>query len=147
MIDLFKELASKTTGMEYLETYLRYIISATDKITETDINDIIIKTLPQGGDTIMPTLAEKWIKEGIERGRQEGIQEGIQKGKVEGKKEGILKGILEAIQFGLELKFGTKGLSLYPDISKIDDIVQLRSIKDAIIIAKDIDEIKDMINK
>lgn len=131
MTDLFKELASKATGMEYLETFLRYIISATDKITEQDIKNLIINTLPQGGDTIMPTLAEKWIEQGIQQGME----------------KGILQGLLEAIQLGLELKFGPKGLALYADISKIDDIAQLRSIKEAIVIAKHIEDIQGLINR
>ncbi|MGA1794656.1 MAG: Rpn family recombination-promoting nuclease/putative transposase [bacterium] len=125
MADLFKELASKATGMEYLEAFLRYIISTTDKINEQDIKEILTKTVPQGGDTIMPTIAEKWVQQGIQQGMRQGL--------------------LEAIQLGLELKFGTDGLSLYADISKIDDIARLRSIKEAIVIAKEIEEIRGLI--
>jgi len=125
MAYLFKELASKATGMEYLETFLRYIISATDKINEHDIKEILTKTVPQGGDTIMPTIAEKWVQQGMQ--------------------QGIRQGLLEAIQLGLELKFGAKGLSLYADICKIDDSARLRSIEKAIIIAKEVEEIKGLI--
>jgi len=45
----------------------------------------------------------------------------------------------------LELKFGTNGLALYADISKIDDSARLRSIEKAIIITKEIGEIKGLI--
>jgi hypothetical protein len=55
------------------------------------------------------------------------------------------QGLLEAIQLGLKLKFGTDGLALYADISKIDDIARLRSIKEAIVIAKEIGEIRGLI--
>jgi len=133
MIDLFKELASKATGMEYLETFLRYIISATDTITEKDIKDILTKTSPQGGDTLMPTLAEKWIEQGFNQGMEKGMEKGAR------------QGLFETIQWGWELRFGTKGLARYADISKIDDIARLRSIKEAIVIAKDIEEIKGLI--
>ncbi|MGA1865117.1 MAG: Rpn family recombination-promoting nuclease/putative transposase [bacterium] len=161
MEDLFKELALKVTGMEYLETFLRYIISATDKISEQDIEEIITKTWPQGGDTLMPTIAEKWIQQGmqqgieqgmqqgiqqgIQQGMQQGIRQGIQEGMQQGIQQGIRQGIIEAIQLGLELKFGTNGLALFADISKIDDTARLRSIKEAIIIAKEVDEIKGLI--
>ncbi len=50
-----------------METLLRYIANATDKIDEEDIKKAI-KQIEKGGD-IMPTLAEKWI----EQGRMEGM--------------------------------------------------------------------------
>jgi len=59
--------------------------------------------------------------------------------------KGARQGLFEAIQLGLELKLGRKGLALYADISRIDDIARLRSIKEAIVIAKDIEEIKGLI--
>jgi len=129
ILGLMKDMAAKTTGMEYLETFLRYIVNATDTINEKDLKDIITKIFPKGGEAIMPTIADKWIQQGVEKGRQ----------------EGILQGLLEAIELGLKLKFGTKGLELYPTISKIKDTDTLRSIKDAIEIAQEIEEIKRFI--
>jgi hypothetical protein len=139
--NLFKEIISGATGMESLETFLRYVISATDKINEQDIKELLTKKVPQGGDTIMPTIAEKWIQQGMQQGLEQGIQQGMQ----QGMQQGIKQGLLEAIQLGLELKFGAKGLSLYPDICKIEDSARLRSIKEAIVIAKEIQEIKGLI--
>jgi len=54
-----------------LETLLRYIGSATDKIEEKDIKKAI-KQIEKGAD-IMPTLAEKWIEQGRMEGRMEGM--------------------------------------------------------------------------
>lgn len=77
------------------------------------------------------------MERGMEKGMQQGMQQGMQKG--------IQQGLLETIQLGLELKFGAQGLTLYPDISKIEDIAQLRAIKETIVIAKDIEEVKGFI--
>lgn len=49
---------------------------------------------------------------GIKKGRQEGIREGL----------------LEGIELGLELKFGSQGLNLLPEIQTIEDVEQLRAI-------------------
>jgi hypothetical protein len=45
---------------------------------------------------------------------------------------GIQQGLLEGIELGLELKFGSDGLQLLPEISQINDIEVLRTICDAL---------------
>jgi len=68
-----------------------------------------------------------------------GIEKGIQ--------QGIRHGFLEAIELGLKLRFGTKGLRLYPQITKIDNMDKLRSIKESIEIAKEVKEIEELLPK
>ena len=68
-----------------------------------------------------------------------GIEKGIQ--------QGIRQGLLEAIELGLKLRFGTKGLRLYPQITKIDNVDKLRSIKESIEIAKEVKEIEELLPK
>ena len=48
---------------------------------------------------------------------------------------------------GLKLRFGTKGLRLYPQITKIDNVDKLRSIKESIEIAKEVKEIEELLPK
>jgi len=57
IFSLLSKLSDKESGLEYLETLLRYIISATDQITREDLKEAI-KNIPEGGD-IMPTIAEQ----------------------------------------------------------------------------------------
>ena len=145
---LFKDLTLKETGLEYLETLLRYLVNATDTIKKDDIARAI-QSIPEG-DKIMPTIAEQWKKEGFEEGIQQGIQQGIrqgiQEGIQQGIQQGIREGILEAIELGLKLKFGTRGLKIYPEIRKIEEVERLRSIKEAIEIAGSIKEIEELLD-
>ncbi len=140
---IFQDLISRKTGLEYLEILLRYLVNASDLISREDI-ERALKSIPEG-EKIMPTIAEEWKKEGFEQGIQKGIQQGIQKGIQQGIQKGIREGLLEAVELGLKLKFGTKGLKIYPRIRKLKEVDQLRSIKEAIEVAKDLSEIEELI--
>ena len=43
-------------------------------------------------------------------------------------RSGIRQGLLEGIELGLELKFGSEGLAILPEISGLLDVEQLRAI-------------------
>ena len=98
---LYKTLDSKT-AVEYIEIFFRYIIKASNKVTRKNFEDSISK-LPSGGERIMNTLAEQWLKEGELKGKQEGKQEG--------KLEAYQEMLISAVQnkFGvMKPEFATK---------------------------------------
>jgi hypothetical protein len=66
------------------------------------------------------------------QGRKQGIQQGIR------------QGLIEAMELGLTVKFGTKGLRLMPVIEKIEDNDRLRMIKEAVKIAKELREVEEL---
>jgi len=74
IFELLGSLSDRQTGLEYLETILRYLSAGTDKLSEAELNQAITKIFIEG-EEIMPTLAEKWIEQGIEQGREEGREE------------------------------------------------------------------------
>ncbi len=41
----------------------------------------------------MPTLAEKWIEEGMTKGLQQGLQQGVQEGRLEAARESVLEAL------------------------------------------------------
>lgn len=77
-IRFLNELEDKKTGVEYLETMIRYIFSAAKDLTKKDIGKIIEqfeRTYPEGSETAM-TLADMWRKEGMEQGLEQGLEKG-----------------------------------------------------------------------
>jgi predicted transposase/invertase (TIGR01784 family) len=59
-------------AIEFLGTVLRYITSASDKVTTEDLREALTGTFPERKNEIMMTLAREWIEEGRQEGRQEG---------------------------------------------------------------------------
>ncbi|MFN6498109.1 MAG: cytosolic protein [Nostoc sp. DedQUE01] len=55
-----------------------------------------------------------------------------------------IEGLLEAIELGLELKFGTSSLGVMDEISQIEDVEQLRAIKEGIKTATTVDELRQI---
>ena len=56
-----------------------------------------------------------------------GIQKGIEQG-IEQSREQMRQVLLESLELGLELKFGSEGLAILPEISGLADVEQLRAI-------------------
>ncbi|MBV6626457.1 MAG: cytosolic protein [Rivularia sp. (in: Bacteria)] len=61
---------------------------------------------------------------------------GIEKGK----QEALLKGI----EISLEVKFGSEGLNLLPEISQIDDVTQLENILEGIKTSRSVSELREI---
>ncbi len=71
-------------------------------------------------------------------------QEILNKGIQQGRQEGIREGLLAAIEFGLELKFGSSGLELMPEISQIQDVDVLRAIQEGLRTINSLDELRQI---
>ncbi len=84
---LLAELRDKERGLEYLEVLLRYLSQATERVGEDAILEALKQTIGEGGESLMPTLAEKWYHEGEEKGMEKGMEKGVFKAK----KEDIIK--------------------------------------------------------
>lgn len=69
--DLFRKLALQKTGLEYINTILRYIAGSTDKISQTELKTFVTEVF-QEGEALMPTIAEQWIEQGREQGLEQG---------------------------------------------------------------------------
>ncbi len=126
IFNLFKDLSESNTPLQYLETLLSYIASASDKIEEKDIKEAI-RQIGKGAD-IMPTLAEKWI--------EQGEQQGMIKGRVLEAQEMVLEALIE--RFGL----------IKPDLSvKIKGIVNREVLKSLLKLAIRVDSLSEFEEK
>jgi len=103
-----------------VETLLRYLTAGTDQLGAQELMQAVAQALPEEGGTLMPTIAEQWIEEGIRRGREEGIQRG--------REEGLMNGLALA----LELRFGEPGLRLLPEIEQRADAGTLQALMEAL---------------
>ncbi|MBD2776350.1 hypothetical protein ICL16_30910 [Iningainema sp. BLCCT55] len=63
----------------------------------------------------------------------------------ESEQRGERRGILSGIELGLELKFGSEGLQLMPEISQISDLERLTTIQQAIRTVNTLDELRQLI--
>ena len=95
--------------------------------------------------TIAARLIEKGKITGRMEGRMEGREEGRAEGAIEGERKGRIEGLIEAIEIGLELKYGVNGLRLLERIRKIAVIEKLESIKEAVKISKNMEEIEKLL--
>jgi len=99
-----QELEDKQKGIEYFETFIRYIFNARANLTKKDVREIInkiSKTYSEGSELVM-TLAEIFRQEGKEEGIKQGIEKGIEKGIQQGERR---KSLNYAIKL-LTKKFG-----------------------------------------
>jgi predicted transposase/invertase (TIGR01784 family) len=81
-----QELDDKETGIEYFETFIRYIFSARSNLTKRDVEEIIEeieKSYPEGSEVIM-TIIERYREEGLMKGMEKGIEKGIERGMEKG---------------------------------------------------------------
>jgi predicted transposase/invertase (TIGR01784 family) len=123
MAQLWYDLSRQKTGLAYVEAMLRYLVGATDRITERDLREVVEAVIPEGG-ALMMTIAQQWL----ERGLQQGLQQGEQRGQ----RAGLRQGLLAGIRLGLKLKFGAEGVALLPEIYRIEDVALLQALQDAL---------------
>ncbi|MFK5954483.1 MAG: Rpn family recombination-promoting nuclease/putative transposase [Desulfobacterium sp.] len=130
ILSLMGDLMAKETGLQYLETVLRYLFSTVDDVSTETLKEIVEQALSdREGDNIM-TLAEKLRMEG----------------RLEGEIKGEIKGLIQAIELGISLRFPDKLPAIMTKINKINDSALLKKIIDAIKIAKSDTDIMVFLN-
>ncbi|MDQ1349956.1 MAG: hypothetical protein QG657_257, partial [Acidobacteriota bacterium] len=117
ILTLFLELQDKTKAIEYLESFLKYLVSSAKELQIEYIEETVTRYIEEGG-VIMQTIAEQLMEkgklEGMQLGMQQGMQHGMQKGKMEVVKKAIRAGL------SIETIAMISGLS-------IDEIRQMQS--------------------
>ena len=93
-------MQQKETGLEYIETVLRYLTVGAEKVTEAELIKIL-KEVYVEGEKLMPTIAQQWVEQGWTKGHRAGKQEGIEKGERKAKVESLNQII--ALRFSVEL--------------------------------------------
>lgn len=133
ILKLLSRLLEKRSGLEYLETILRYAASGSDKIREEDIESAVREVLREKGGDIMPTVAEKWIEQGMRQGMQQGMQ------------QGFLQALREALIEVLEDRFETVPRTLMKSLREINDPDLLKSLHKKALRASSSEEFKNAV--
>lgn len=80
----------------------------------------------------------------VERiGIQKGIEQGIEQERQQSRQL-FRQILLESIELGLELKFGSEGLNLLPEISLLQDIEQLRAVQAGLRTVSTVEELRQI---
>lgn len=74
-----EKLEEQQKGIDYFETFIRYIMNARKDLDIKDVYDVVKEISLERSDEIM-TIAEQLIKEGMEKGIAKGIEQGVEKG-------------------------------------------------------------------
>jgi predicted transposase YdaD len=132
IVRLLRELSEQRTLLDYLETLLRYLTTATDKLSERAIGQALNEVLPLLEEKFMPTLAEKWLEQGrqeahaemktlaekwLEQGRQEGLTKGQTKGIQAGERRVLLRQCSSSVSYRRPSSGGM--ISMSHDIQKL----------------------------
>jgi predicted transposase/invertase (TIGR01784 family) len=138
ILSLMKTLMGKETGLQYLETVLRYLFNTIDDISAETIKEVAEQALSTREGEYIMTLAERLRKEGEIRGEIRGRLEG----EIRGKLEGEIRGMKDAIELGMVLKFPDQIDYVMAEVKKINDLDTLIKIKDAIKTAQAVSELQ-----
>jgi predicted transposase/invertase (TIGR01784 family) len=125
------ELDEKETGLQYFETYMRYILTTGPKLTKEQLTTVIKQlavTYKEGSEVTM-TLAEVLREEG----KEEGIEVGIEKGET----RAFLKVVIKA----LTKKFGIMPAEYREKLAQLDSIT-LETLTEEIDDFKTIEDVK-----
>ena len=134
ILSLLRKLMDQETGMQYLEAVIRYVLSTLEGTEVDTLKQMVDERLSaEKGEFVMTTIAEALFNKGV----QQGIQQGILQGKLEG--------LYNAIEFGLEIRYGTQALEMMEGIRKITEMDRLSAIRDAIRVGVKMEDIQDLV--
>ncbi|MCA1793854.1 MAG: transposase, partial [Desulfobacteraceae bacterium] len=113
----------KETGLQWLEVFIRYIVSARQK------EDLSAKNLVEIAEQAMSKETGEYVMTLLEKLQNEG------------EIKGEIKGLKEAIEMGITFKFPGDIEAVMSRVNKIDDPKTLKEITKTIYSANDISEI------
>jgi hypothetical protein len=123
ILALLNALMEKETGLQWLEVFIRYIVSARQE------EDLSAKNIVEIAEQAMSKETGEYVMTLLEKLRSEG------------KQEARLEGLREAMELGLAVKFPGDIEAVMAEVNKIDDPETLKEITKTIYTAKDISEI------
>ena len=127
ILSLLKSLSDKQSGLEYLETILKYLASGTDKVGAEELKNVVTKIFEDKGEHIMPTLAEQWTQQGIQQGK--------------------LQNVRESVIENLEARFNVVPRSVVKGIDEIEELSLLKILHKKSVVVGSLEQFKEVMAK
>nr|WP_045214507.1 Rpn family recombination-promoting nuclease/putative transposase [Desulfonatronovibrio magnus] len=132
------ESLGQRTALEYIDIFFRYLVKSSGYLNQEDYKKAL-DLLPEGGEKIMETLADQWLRQGKHEGVIIGREEGLVKGKLENAQETLIDQASEL--------YGPLPGMLSVKIRSIQSIDNLRVLARKIIRTESLDEFTELVNK
>ena len=87
IMQVMAQLLHEPNGLECLRIMLTYLASTVDQMTFQELSQVAKSHLQDRniGSSLMPTIAEQLIQEGMEKGLEKGIEKGFEQGQLIGR--------------------------------------------------------------
>ncbi|MFP4479986.1 MAG: Rpn family recombination-promoting nuclease/putative transposase [Desulfohalobiaceae bacterium] len=118
------------TAVEYIEIFFRYLVKSTVHLSQEDYKKAL-ELLPEGGEDMMETLADQWLKEGAVLGKEEG--------KLENSQETLIDVAAE--------QYGPLPGMLHEKIKSIQSLENLRALTRKVIKTQSLEEFTELVNR
>ena len=119
IFELLRGLTEQREALEYVEAAVRYLFSASKKVTPPIAKKLIEQVFQERGGEIVETVAEQLI--------QEGIKQGIGLGEVKGRAKGRIESLIQTVLQLLNHRFGELSPTMVERLGRLDE-EQLRSM-------------------
>ena len=116
---LLNDLMQKETGLQYMETLLRYLIANIEDMNSEKLKSIVeVSMSEKEGETVM-TFANTMLGKSYYQGVEQGMQ------------QGMLQELKEAVMDLMDLRFGNMGEAEHAKrlISNMENIERLKALK------------------
>jgi predicted transposase/invertase (TIGR01784 family) len=132
IFEVLKEARHIEDFLSLLEACILYLMCNIKEEYHEEIAKVISIEFPEG-EKIMPTVADKLIRQGREEGREEGLEEGIE--------IGLAKGIIKVLQ----AKFSNFPQTMEAKILAVRELSTLEAIMDIAIQAESLDQFEQQL--
>ncbi|RQD63192.1 MAG: transposase [Desulfonatronovibrio sp. MSAO_Bac4] len=132
------ESLEQRTALEYIEIFFKYLVKSSGYLNQEDYKKAL-ELLPEGGEKIMETLADQWLRQGKHEGLVIGEQKGLVKGELKNAQETLIDQASEL--------YGPLPGMLSVKIRSIQSIDNLRVLARKIIRTESLDEFTELVNK
>ncbi|EFI32765.1 putative transposase YhgA family protein [Desulfonatronospira thiodismutans ASO3-1] len=133
------------TALEYIEIFFRYLVKSTGYLSQEDYKKAL-ELLPEGGESIMETLADQWMEQGAQKERHR-AEEWIKQEKDKWERQAELKNAKETLIDVAGDCHGPLPKSLQDKIKSIDSIDNLRTLTRKVYKTQSLEEFTELVNR